>query len=45
MEILDFIIVVLFVAFMLVLIIGFNKQMQEKAKAREERYKNLKEKK
>ena len=45
MEFLDFIVVGLFVCFVAFLIIGFNRQMIEKNKQREERYKKLKDKK
>lgn len=38
MEILDFILFVFFALFIAFLVIGFNRQMNEKAKAREERF-------
>ncbi|HEC1877577.1 TPA: hypothetical protein R1794_000814 [Campylobacter jejuni] len=39
MEILDFILIVIFVFLMIVLVIGFNRQMMQKNKEREERFK------
>ncbi|WP_185900154.1 hypothetical protein [Campylobacter sp. MIT 99-7217] len=42
---LDFIITALFIALIAFFVIGFNKQMLEKNKQREEKYKNLKDKK
>ncbi|EIK5207336.1 hypothetical protein LJ923_001285 [Campylobacter jejuni] len=42
MEILDFILIVIFVFLMIVLVIGFNRQMMQKNKEREERFKNYK---
>ncbi|EHY7560687.1 hypothetical protein K4091_001305 [Campylobacter jejuni] len=42
MEILDFILIVIFVFLMIVLIIGFNRQMIQKNKEREERFKKYK---
>ncbi len=41
MAILEFILIMLFVCFMVFLVIGFNRQMSEKAKAREERFKKF----
>ncbi|EGZ6030628.1 hypothetical protein JJE90_001090 [Campylobacter jejuni] len=38
MEILDFILIVIFVFLMIVLVIGFNRQMMQKNKEREERF-------
>ncbi|EJV8911099.1 hypothetical protein V6W35_001384 [Campylobacter coli] len=40
MIVLDFILIVAFVLFMIFLIVGFNYQMSEKAKIREEKFKN-----
>ncbi|EGK4383081.1 hypothetical protein IO803_001478, partial [Campylobacter coli] len=45
MIVLDFILVVAFVLFMIFLIVGFNRQMSEKAKIREEKFKNKERKK
>ncbi|EKT7750405.1 TPA: hypothetical protein R0975_001619 [Campylobacter jejuni] len=42
MEILDFILIVIFVFLMIVLVIGFNHQMIQKNKEREERFKKYK---
>ncbi|EAK8177156.1 hypothetical protein E7O73_06265 [Campylobacter jejuni] len=42
MEILDFILIVIFVFLMIVLVIGFNHQMMRKNKEREERFKKYK---
>lgn len=42
MEILDFILIVIFVFLMIVLVIGFNRQMIQKNKEREERFKKYK---
>ncbi|MFH5381729.1 hypothetical protein, partial [Campylobacter jejuni] len=42
MEILDFILIVIFVFLMIVLVIGFNRQMMRKNKEREERFKKYK---
>ncbi len=42
MEILDFILIVIFVFLMIVLVIGFNHQMMQKNKEREERFKKYK---
>lgn len=39
----DFIIIILFVCFMTFLVLGFNRQMQEKAKQREEKQKRKKD--
>lgn len=39
MEILDFILMIIFVLFMIFLVIGFNRQMIQKNKEREERFK------
>lgn len=45
MGFLNFIITALFVAFIAFLVIGFNRQMIEKNEKRQEKYKNLKDKK
>lgn len=45
MEFLDFIVVGLFACFVAFFVIGFNRQMIEKNKQREEKYKKLKDKK
>ncbi|MBC5858178.1 hypothetical protein Cjcuy013_03820 [Campylobacter jejuni] len=42
MKILDFILIVIFVFLMIFLIIGFNRQMIQKNKEREERFKKYK---
>ncbi|MGI7918617.1 hypothetical protein ACNGIS_04945 [Campylobacter jejuni] len=42
MEILDFILIVIFVFLMIVLVIGFNHQMMQKNKEREDRFKKYK---
>ncbi|EAL6236657.1 hypothetical protein DT097_04165 [Campylobacter jejuni] len=42
MEILDFILIVIFVFLMIVLVIGFNHQIMQKNKEREERFKKYK---
>ncbi|EOJ7948214.1 hypothetical protein ACM4ZK_000805 [Campylobacter jejuni] len=42
MEILDFILIVIFVFLMIVLVIGFNHRMMQKNKEREERFKKYK---
>ncbi|EMO8742568.1 hypothetical protein WDO50_000837 [Campylobacter jejuni] len=42
MEILDFILIVIFVFLMIVLVIGFNRQMMQKNKEREEGFKKYK---
>ncbi|EAL8577092.1 hypothetical protein DYR41_06940 [Campylobacter jejuni] len=42
MEILDFILIVIFVFLMIVLVTGFNRQMMQKNKEREERFKKYK---
>ncbi|ECR3134553.1 hypothetical protein I7W86_07625 [Campylobacter jejuni] len=42
MEILDFILIVIFVFLMIVLVIGFNHQVMQKNKEREERFKKYK---
>ncbi|EAI2872228.1 TPA: hypothetical protein ACH6H0_000718 [Campylobacter jejuni] len=42
MEILDFILIAIFVFLMIVLVIGFNHQMMQKNKEREERLKKYK---
>ncbi|WP_079865788.1 hypothetical protein [Campylobacter jejuni] len=42
MEILDFILIVIFVFLMIDLVIGFNHQMMQKNKEREERFKKYK---
>ncbi|ELE0303357.1 hypothetical protein RDH15_001398 [Campylobacter jejuni] len=42
MEILDFILIVIFVFLMIVLVIGFNHQMMQKNKEREESFKKYK---
>ncbi|BEJ85764.1 hypothetical protein ABZL51_000913 [Campylobacter jejuni] len=42
MEILDFILIAIFVFLMIVLVIGFNHQMMQKNKEREERFKKYK---
>ncbi|EAJ9126312.1 hypothetical protein ACY3CI_001178 [Campylobacter jejuni] len=42
MEILDFILIVIFVFLTIVLVIGFNHQMMQKNKEREERFKKYK---
>lgn len=39
----DFIIIILFVCFMTFLVLGFNRQMQEKAKQREKKQKRKKD--
>ncbi|MBX1886748.1 hypothetical protein [Campylobacter peloridis] len=39
----DYIIITLFVCFMIFLVFGFNRQMQEKAKQREEKQKTKKD--
>lgn len=39
----DFIIIILFVCFITFLVLGFNRQMQEKAKQREEKQKRKKD--
>ena len=44
MEILEIILYTLFVFFIAFLVIGFNKQMNERAKAREERFSKLNKK-
>lgn len=41
MDFIDFILTALFVFLMLVFVIGFNKQMSERTKAKEERFKKL----
>ncbi|MFK0388434.1 hypothetical protein [Campylobacter coli] len=45
MIVLDFILIVAFVLFMIFLIVGFNYKMNEKAKMREEKFKNKERKK
>ncbi|EOH4758361.1 hypothetical protein ACLRCI_001570 [Campylobacter coli] len=45
MIVLDFILIVAFVLFMIFLIVGFSYQMNEKAKIREEKFKNKERKK
>ncbi|MFK0304111.1 hypothetical protein ACISIM_08535 [Campylobacter coli] len=45
MIVLDFILIVAFVLFMIFLIVGFKYQMNEKAKIREEKFKNKERKK
>ena len=42
MQIFDFLMLTFFVCIMVILVIGFNKQMQERARQKEERFKKFK---